>query len=203
MSRQLPARPNLDHLRNQAKDLLQSARTHHPTWQLADAQHALARGYGYSSWPALKAHVDALVAEAGEPATAHVGASDDHPNRQSLLAGAWVADVERSSRHPAFQFRSASLDIRISGARITMTQVVIDADGDTSGSTMTIAADGQLHPVPGASHGLVAQWIDERTLEAIDMKDNHEMARGRYEVSPDGRELTVTTAEQRLVFDRA
>jgi hypothetical protein len=203
MSRQLPARPNLDHLRKQAKELLQSARARHPAWQLADAQHALARGYGFSSWPALKAHVDALVADAAVPASAHVGASDDHPNRQSALTGAWVADVERSRRHPAFQFRSATLDIRISGARITMTQVVIDADGHTSGGTMTIAADGQLHTAPGASHGLVAQWLDERTLEAIDMMDSQEMARGRYEVSPDGRQLTVTTAEQQLVFDRA
>lgn len=63
MARELPARPHLDHLRKQAKALLRD-RQHadpHTTWQLADAQHELARDYGFASWPKLKAHVDALT----------------------------------------------------------------------------------------------------------------------------------------------
>ena len=43
MSRQLPSRPNLDHLRKQAKDLLGDIHKRNPGWKLADAQHATAR----------------------------------------------------------------------------------------------------------------------------------------------------------------
>jgi hypothetical protein len=43
MSRQLPARPNLEHLRKQARVRLTQLRQHDPSAQLADAQHAVAR----------------------------------------------------------------------------------------------------------------------------------------------------------------
>jgi hypothetical protein len=203
MSRQLPARPNLEHLRKQAKDLLQSGRVTHPSWQLADAQHALARGYGFSSWPALKSHVEALdVTESQAVAAVQEAAPAPVNSGTSALNGRWIADLERSQRHSAFQFRSATLEVQTAGNRVTMTQVVIDANGEPSGGSMTIAADGQPHGDP-AGRQLVAQWLDAHTLEAVDVKDGREMGRGRYEVSPDGRELTVTTGEQRLVFGRA
>ena len=48
MSRDLPARPNLDHLKKQAKELLQTMKQQDPDTQLADAQHALAREYGFT-----------------------------------------------------------------------------------------------------------------------------------------------------------
>ena len=52
----LPDRPNLRHLKNQARDLLKTgdAKT------LADAQFRIARLYGFASWPKLKAHVESL-----------------------------------------------------------------------------------------------------------------------------------------------
>jgi ankyrin repeat protein len=54
--RPLPDRPNLRHLKDQAKDLLKAgdAKT------LTDAQFKIARLYGFASWPKLKAHVDSL-----------------------------------------------------------------------------------------------------------------------------------------------
>jgi hypothetical protein len=52
----LPDRPNLRHLRNQAKDLLRAGRA--PS--LADAQFQIARLYGFASWPKLKAHVESF-----------------------------------------------------------------------------------------------------------------------------------------------
>lgn len=201
MSRSLPSRPNLDHLRNQAKDLLETARAVHPTWQLADAQFALAREYGFPSWPAMKAHVDAMAAEdstltAPRP---HSAASDG----ECPMTGVWVANLALSTRHPAAQFESATLDIRVRGTRVTMTQLVTDASGQPSGSSMTIDADDQPHALDGGSpsHVMVARWLDARTLEAVDTKDGAEVGRGRYEVAPDGRTLLVTTADQRLVFD--
>jgi len=89
MSRQLPTRPNLDHLREQAKDLLSKYRKGDPAayadfsaglpaaagksvaelaaleLSLSDAQSAIARLYGFDSWPRLSRHVEALRAIEG------------------------------------------------------------------------------------------------------------------------------------------
>jgi len=60
-ARLLPDRPNLRHLKDQAKDLLKAGNTR----TLSDAQLQIARQYGFPSWPKLKAHVDSLE-EAGQ-----------------------------------------------------------------------------------------------------------------------------------------
>jgi ankyrin repeat protein len=57
-SRQLPARANLEHLRNEAKQRLKEIRTEHATAKLTDAQLLVAREYGFASWRQLKAAVD-------------------------------------------------------------------------------------------------------------------------------------------------
>jgi len=54
----LPDNPNLEQLREQAKERLELIRVDAPDAQLSDAQLALARDYGFSSWRALKAEVD-------------------------------------------------------------------------------------------------------------------------------------------------
>lgn len=73
----LPAYPSLDHLRHQAKDLLRAAKSgdaaaaaqvaevsDSPT--LSAAQLVVARSYGFPSWPALKAEVQARAASLDE-----------------------------------------------------------------------------------------------------------------------------------------
>ncbi len=71
-SPRLPARPSLEQLRKQAKELLRACRDgdgaalervrrHKPQAtdpSLADAQFALAREYGFESWPRLVHHVE-------------------------------------------------------------------------------------------------------------------------------------------------
>lgn len=73
-TRRLPAQPNLEQLRKQAKELLEQCRAGDPTaaaearqfeWRippadlaLHDAQRVLARAYGFESWTKLKAFVD-------------------------------------------------------------------------------------------------------------------------------------------------
>jgi hypothetical protein len=52
----LPDRPNLRHLKDQAKDLLKAGNAA----SLAEAQFNIAHLYGFASWPKLKAHVDSL-----------------------------------------------------------------------------------------------------------------------------------------------
>lgn len=88
-TKHLPARPNLDHLKAQAKDLLshhaarapetlQRLREFHPRFAgaedaaiaetkltLSDAQLAVAREYGYATWTSLKRTVDAAPGTAG------------------------------------------------------------------------------------------------------------------------------------------
>src|SRR5947209_3217570 len=54
--RPLPERPDLRHLKDQAKDLLNAG----DAVSLADAQFQVARRYGFGSWPRLKAHVESL-----------------------------------------------------------------------------------------------------------------------------------------------
>jgi len=56
----LPDAPNLEWLRKQAKRRLEELRAENPSAQLADAQFDLAKRYGFSSWRALKAHIDSL-----------------------------------------------------------------------------------------------------------------------------------------------
>jgi uncharacterized protein (TIGR03067 family) len=67
VSKHLPARPNLDHLRKQAKKLL-AARTpaESASFRLADAQLEVARATGFASWPALAHHVQDLRALEGD-----------------------------------------------------------------------------------------------------------------------------------------
>jgi ankyrin repeat protein len=59
--RVLPARPNLRHLKDQAKDLIEAGSAK----SLAAAQLQVAHTYGFASWPKLKAHVD-LLEEVGQ-----------------------------------------------------------------------------------------------------------------------------------------
>ena len=56
----LPDAPSLAWLRKHAKRHLTELRKTNPDAQLSDAQFDLAKQYGFSSWRALKAHVDSL-----------------------------------------------------------------------------------------------------------------------------------------------
>ena len=46
----LPANPDLEHLKNEAKERLALLRATAPDAQLAEAQFQLARDYGFPSW---------------------------------------------------------------------------------------------------------------------------------------------------------
>ena len=54
----LPARPNLDQLKRQAKELF---RREPQLGRLRDAQRALAEAYGFTSWDALRLHVESVA----------------------------------------------------------------------------------------------------------------------------------------------
>jgi ankyrin repeat protein len=65
--------PNLDWLRKQAKRKLDELRKANPAAKLADAQFDLAKQYGFSSWRALKAHIDSLSIDGQLFAAAQTG----------------------------------------------------------------------------------------------------------------------------------
>ena len=58
----LPERASLEWLRKTAKARLKALRAAQPSARLAEAQLAVAREHGFSSWRALKAHVDRITA---------------------------------------------------------------------------------------------------------------------------------------------
>lgn len=102
MSRILPPRPNLEHLKSQAKLILRALEEGRAealeryrvaagkplakSARLADAQLVVAREYGFPSWPKLKSHVEAL-ARAEDPVESLVNAvkSNDLPRLTEVL----------------------------------------------------------------------------------------------------------------------
>ena len=69
-----------------------------------------------------------------------------------------------------------------------------------------VQADGLAHPSTGIhAHALVARWRVARVLEVRDKKDGEIVGGGTYEVSADGRTLTVSSArgEQVIVLERS
>src|SRR5262245_53840306 len=75
MFRDLPEFPNIDHLRKQAKSLLRALKQSNPEAKLTEAQHAVARSYGFASWAKLKAHIGSIphptATPEEHPAAAH------------------------------------------------------------------------------------------------------------------------------------
>ena len=98
MSQRLPSLPNLQYPKKQAKDVLRVSRHRSPRWRLADAQHALARGYGFSNWPDLKLHVESRRRQPGMAAHPRQQEQQAAENNGALLVAA--AHSPGGSSHP-------------------------------------------------------------------------------------------------------
>jgi ankyrin repeat protein len=97
--RELPARPNLEHLKNQARTLLRQSLVSDAsatarfvafgitatTPKLADALHVIAREYGFDTWPALKLYIDVASEEPVEALTAAIKANNASLVRDVLV----------------------------------------------------------------------------------------------------------------------
>jgi hypothetical protein len=183
MPRKLPALPNLQYLRKQAKELLDARQPHHPGWKLADAQHALAPEYGFESWPKLKAHVESL-AVALNP-----------------FVGTWRADVARSDRHPENLFRQAMLEFSVARDTVTIAHDAIDGSGRPDRGTNTLECDGVER---SNEHGyrMTARWNGAHRIEITSTFAGLEQRLATYEVSADARTMLITALQQRHVLDR-
>jgi hypothetical protein len=196
MSRNLPAGPNLEFLKKEAKSLLDVMWQRDPAAQLADAQHALARDYGFASWPKLKVHVESLAVSAPGLAPRSAEREGAHP-----FAGRWIANLAHSKRHPANLFQRAIIEFAVNGNTVEIDDEFVDESGRVVRGHNTIVADGVEHPTP---NGFVvkAAWRGTHELETVATRDGEVVGRGEYTVSADGRNLTIAASDQVIVLDR-
>jgi len=86
-SRSLPERPNLDHLKNEAKALHKTLRAENPDVKLTDAQRQIARDYGFPTWAKLRAHVqNTRAADDGVSAFLKAVQEQDRDTAQQIVA---------------------------------------------------------------------------------------------------------------------
>jgi ankyrin repeat protein len=96
MPNALPAKPNIEWLRKAAKERLEELRALDPSAKLNEAQRDLANDYGFKSWRALKAGVEALA--------------PDRPDRKRVFQAARAGDVETVRRAFELGFDPAAID---------------------------------------------------------------------------------------------
>jgi len=148
-SSSLPARPSLDQLRKQAKELLKDYRAgdrsaasrfqvHDPRAisakrvALADAQLVLAREYGFRTWTKLKHHVESLQrpADFDEP----LWGRDTWPFLAAVYRGDEAAVRRMLARDPSLARAEYAylqpLHYAVRGGRIAMVRLLLDAGAD-------------------------------------------------------------------------
>ena len=210
MSQRLPSVPNLGYLKKHAKDVLRVARHRNPQCRLTDAQHALARGYGFRSWPDLKVHIESLREPQSvdrtpgrripaERVTSRFRAAKaGHP-----MAGTWTTAQPSSDHDVAQHPADMVVEFDVTGDTVSLTQIVSDETGEQTAVKMAICADGQEHPFH-FGHELVmqARWSDLRTLEMIVKHGDAIVSSGTYTVSQDGKSLVLSTPDRVVVLER-
>jgi ankyrin repeat protein len=114
-ARELPARPSLEHLKNEAKQRLKALRKQNPDAKLAAAQLALAREYGFASWRQLKTHIDNIgPVQSGRKSVFDAArAGDVETVRRALEAGfdpgmtdddgRTIHQIAKANRHQAIE----------------------------------------------------------------------------------------------------
>ena len=111
MSRTLPSRPDIVHLRHQAKELHQAAAVGDQEavgrveavgrpLSLSSAQLALAREYGYESWPRLRAAVAELAAPDGPQVTGPLFRSKHQTDSVVYTPGVFLAAARAAGWDP-------------------------------------------------------------------------------------------------------
>ncbi len=123
-AQQLPPRPNLDQLKRQAKDLLQSALRHQPgararfralpafasatdarldqaALALHDAQSVIAREYAFDSWNALREHVEELTLEFDTAVVQFLEAATDGRSDRAERILALHSGIAKANFHTA------------------------------------------------------------------------------------------------------
>jgi hypothetical protein len=177
MPRRLPPLPSLEHLKKDAKQLRRELREQRPDARLSEAQYAVAKRYGFASWPRLKAHVAALQPDA----------------LNARLVGTWTAN--RETFEPpiaAGRFRPAQMRFAVDSDLVAITYVRVDGLGREERGSYLIAADGREHPRGTSGWVAIARWIDNATFELAEMKNGDPGIAWRFRLSEDQRSVAVS-----------
>ena len=194
---ELPGRPNIDQLRRQARELLRAAADGEPAAlarvrafservSLSAAQLAVAREYGFASWPALHAEVERRLAELppgeGEAGRAETG--------WSFGGGSPIETVAGRDTEATLTKQGEQLDRTLAEQRIRTLNERFDTVAGQLGSDKPPAV--RLAAVY-AMAGLADDWQDHRQM-CVDVLCAY--LRMPYEPDP-GDDAPV---EKRLVF---
>jgi ankyrin repeat protein len=144
-TRELPARPNLEHLRKQARQLLRDilqvdpsavdrfreAQVTHstPVAKLAQAQLVIAREYGFDDWANLRAQVGALSDDPVEALTAAIKANDAPLVRQ-VLARYPALKSTLDEPLPNYGFDAPAIVAAVHKENRAMIDALLDAGAD-------------------------------------------------------------------------
>ena len=177
--RELPARPNLEHLKNQARTLLRQGLASDAsaiarfaafgiittTPKLADALHIIAREYGFDTWPALKLHIDVASEEPVEALTAAIKA-----NNPSLVREVLIRHPSLKSRIneplPNYSFDTPPIVAAVQKENREIIDVLFDAGANVNQRTRWWA--GSFGVLDCASSGL-ADYLISRGAVSISM----------------------------------
>jgi Ankyrin repeats (many copies) len=143
MAEALPPRPNLEWLRKTARQQLKEKRAQQPDAKLADVQLVLARRFGFTSWRALKAHIESQqrrVSTDGEQLNEAdvaaflraVGDGQLDVVRSSLMRNPQLVNVV--GPHPYWGGRPQALHVSIETSRRDMFDMLLAAGADVNGS---------------------------------------------------------------------
>lgn len=132
MSEPLPARASVEWLKKTAKQQLREWRAEGREAKLADAQLAVARGYGFSSWRALRASLDQAAGDA-EVATFLRRVGDGLIDDVRTLLAANPQFVNAIGPHPYWGGRPQSLHVAIETKRRNMFDLLLEAGANIDG----------------------------------------------------------------------
>ncbi|HVZ17843.1 MAG TPA: ankyrin repeat domain-containing protein, partial [Terriglobales bacterium] len=146
--RELPARPNLEHLKKQARELLRDGHASDAAAterlaafgvssdkaKLADALHVIAREYGFDSWPSFKLHIEAQSEDPVEALTAAVKANSAPLVRQVLARHPSLRE-RINEPLPNYGFDAPALIAAVNHNNREMIDVLLDAGANTNERT--------------------------------------------------------------------
>lgn len=171
MKRELPARPDIEQLKRQAKDLLKAYRSgepaaidrireNHPRWlnatsaevgtaslRLSDAQVVIAREYGFESWPKFKTAIEDMLLDQGDAASLlHRAFRDDNASLVRKLLARHPQMKAKINEPVSEAFNSPPITLVKSKQ---MLDVLLDAGADINAKSRWWAGGfGLLHSAP-------------------------------------------------------
>jgi hypothetical protein len=138
-----------------------------------------------------------------------IGVSDPQggtPATANPFVGDWTANLAKSKQDPNYQFQSVTLRVAVAGDTVSMASELVNASGQKQQAAETFRTDGTETPGtlnPGVI--LVARWVGSHVLATIAKKDGRRFGLVTYEVSDDGKTLTLRSSgavEHVIVFER-